>query len=297
MAEILLAEDSPTHTALMRSILSEDGHEVRCVADGKCALSELQDSLPDLVVTDLRMPEVNGVELVSTIADSFPQLPTIVVTARGSESLAVDALAEGAANFVPKNSLHNLLRRVVQQTIVLAAIDQSITPNLQKDGRFEWSVSMPCHPEGIFSLGSLVLQTLASAGYLNPTHRIRVSTAIISGLFNAICFGNLQIPDSEDIVARLLSGDATGLADLRQRASEPAYRNLAVTLRISISQADTRISINHSGKGRATRMTPAPGTPESFELEQCRGLMLMSSFADELILRGDATEVVLIKTH
>ena len=46
-----------------------------------------------------------------------------------------------------------------------------------------------------------------------------------------------------------------------------------------------------------TRMIPAPGTPESFELEQCRGLMLMTSIMDEVIFNADYAEVVMVKRH
>ena len=54
MAKILLAEDSATHTALMRSLLEQDGHCVDCVVDGQLAWEAVQASRPDLLVTDLR---------------------------------------------------------------------------------------------------------------------------------------------------------------------------------------------------------------------------------------------------
>jgi CheY-like chemotaxis protein/anti-sigma regulatory factor (Ser/Thr protein kinase) len=297
MASILLADDSQTHTVLMRRILERGSHSVTCVADGQQALDSLQTSLPDLVVTDLQMPVVNGMELVSAIADQYPSLPSIVVTTRGSESLAVDALAKGAANFVPKSSLGKLLLRAVRQTIQFARVVHAVQPSGERPTRHEWTVTLRSDPEDIEPLAWLVIQTLAWSGHLSATDQVRVGTAIASGMFNAMCFGNLQIPDEETVVARILADDPTGIRDLRIRASDDQYRNLTTTLMVSIGIEDTRISIRHSGHGRATRMTPAPGTPESFEREQCRGLMLISSFMDEVILRSDASEVVMVKQH
>lgn len=303
MASILLADDSQTHTLLMRRILEEGWHTVTCVADGQQALNSLQTGLPDLVVTDLQMPVINGMELVSKIADQYPALPSIVVTARGSESLAVDALAKGAANFVPKSSLSKLLLRAVRQTIqfakVVGAVQpmSDVQPSTGQAARHEWTVSLRSDPEDIEPVTWMVIQTLAWSGHLSATDQVRMGTAIASGLFNAMCFGNLQIPDEETIVSRILADDPTGVQDLRVRVKESLYRDLSTTLKVSIGIEDTRISIRHSGRGRATRMTPAPGTPESFEREQCRGLMLMSSFMDDVILRGDASEVVLVKRH
>ncbi|MFG0262139.1 MAG: response regulator, partial [Novipirellula sp. JB048] len=128
MSSILLCEDSPTHTVLMQTLLEEDAHQVHCVEDGRQGIESLDQQTPDLVVTDLRMPNMNGLELVRALISDYPQLPAVVVTARGSEDLAVDALALGAVNFVPKNSLSVLLNPVVRQAIAYAASDRFSQP-------------------------------------------------------------------------------------------------------------------------------------------------------------------------
>ena len=68
-------------------------------------------------------------------------------------------------------------------------------------------------------------------------------------------------------------------------------------MKVSVGDNDTRILVSHNGPGRMIRMTPAPGTPESFELEQCRGLMLMTSFVDDIHFHNDYSEVVMVKQH
>jgi CheY-like chemotaxis protein len=297
MAAILLAEDSPTHTALMRSLLEEDSHDVQCVANGRQAIETLENSAPDLVVTDLRMPEMNGLELVQELVNRFPKIPSVVVTARGSENLAVDALALGAANFVPKNSLHRLLTHVVRQTLQMA----------QADNIYDSFAGQLYRPEFIFTLNNrvasiqpsalFVVQALAAATRMNPIQRIRVGTAIASAIFNSICYGNLEVKDDETFVDRLLSGDESGRVELRERADTAPYCERSVQLKVSVGDDDTRILVSHDGPGRMTRMTPAPGTPESFELEQCRGLVLMTSFMDDIMFHSDYSEVVMVKQH
>ncbi len=132
---------------------------------------------------------------------------------------------------------------------------------------------------------------------MNATQRIRVGTALASAIFNAICFGNLEIRDENMFVSRLLSGDPSGAEALKQRASQTPYRDRTVDLKVSVGKADTRILVSHSGPGRLVRLTPAPGTPESFELEQCRGVMLMTSFMDDIVFHSDCSEVVMVKRH
>jgi CheY-like chemotaxis protein len=298
MAKILLAEDSPTHSTLIRSVLEQDGHRVTCVADGCQAIREVEHSPPELLITDLRMPEMNGQELVQEIVKRFPEIPSIVVTARGSEGLAVDALALGAANFVPKNSLQMLLNHVVRQTLRIAQAEALYRNFSGRLRRPEFSFRLKNDLEAIEPAVLFVVQSITAAGKLNTTDRVRVGTALASSLFNAICYGNLEFSDEEGtLVSRLLSGDPTGEEDLNRRAQESPYRDRLVHLKVAVGSTDTRILVSHTGPGCLTRMTPAPGTPESFELEQCRGLMLMTSFMDDVIFHSGRTEVVMAKRY
>ena len=296
MATILLAEDSSTHSALIRSLLEHDGHCVECVDDGRQAWQVIKESRPDLLITDLRMPELNGRELVQKIVDDDPDLPCIVVTARGSEGLAVDALAVGAVNFVPKNSLQKLLTHVVRQTLSMAelnAIFQGFSGRLECP---EFSVELPNEVSSIEPTVLYVMQTLAAATRLPKVQRIRVGAALASALFNAMCYGNLEIKDEDTFVSRLLAGDQSGNEALRKRAGQEPYCSRKVRLQVSVGATDTRFMISHDGPGRMTRLTPAPGTPESFELEQCRGFVLMTSFMDDIIFQSGNSSVVLVKS-
>lgn len=297
MATILLAEDSSTHTALMRSLLEQDGHRVDCVVDGQLAWEGVQASRPDLIVTDLRMPDLNGCELVKKVVESDPDLPCVVVTARGSEGLAVDALAMGAANFVPKNSLHKLLNHVVRQTLAMSevsAIFQHFSGHLESP---EFSFELPNEVAAIEPTVLYVMQTLAAATCLSMVERIRVGAALSSALFNAMCYGNLEIKDEDTVVSRMFSGDQSEHDELRERAVQKPYCDRKVVLKVSVSKVDTRFFISHDGPGRMTRLTPAPGTSESFEIEQCRGFVLMTSFMDDIIFQSGNSSVVLVKSE
>ena len=297
MAKILLAKDSATHTALMRSLLEQDGHCVDCVVDGQLAWEAVQASRPDLLVTDLRMPELNGCELIEKVGRVDTDLPCIVVTARGSEGLAVDALAVGAVNFVPKNSLQKLLNHVVRQTLAMAevnAIFHNFSGHLESP---EFSVELPNDISAIEPTVLYIVQTLAAATGLSTIQRIRIGAALSSALFNAMCYGNLEIKDEDPVVSRMFEGDECNNDEIRERASQKPYCDRRVLLKVSVSADDTRFFISHDGPGRLTRLTPAPGTSESFEIEQCRGFVLMTSFMDDIIFQSGNSSVVLVKSE
>ncbi|MCH1442064.1 MAG: hypothetical protein L7W43_20530, partial [Rubripirellula sp.] len=126
--------------------------------------------------------------------------------------------------------------------------------------------------------------------------RIRVGAALSSALFNAMCYGNLEIKEEDPVVSRMFTEDSRNNDEVRDRAAVHPYRDRKVQLRVSVSTVDTRFFISHDGPGRLTRLTPAPGTAESFEIEQCRGFVLMTSFMDDIIFQSGNSSVVLVKS-
>ncbi|TWT82164.1 Luminescence regulatory protein LuxO [Planctomycetes bacterium CA13] len=297
MATVLLCEDSPTHMVLMQTLLEDDGHEVRCAADGRQGLEQIRQTMPDVVVTDLRMPEMNGLELVQAIANEYSSLPTVVVTARGSEDLAVDALALGAANFVPKNSLNVLLNPMVRRAISFAKCDafyQAFKGQLHSP---EFYYKLGNTIDAINPASQFVIESLAAAGQLNPTDRIRIGMAVASALFNAICYGNLELQDEDPRIAEAIAGNESSRGELIEHAKSPTFSKRHVHLKVSVGDCDTRISVAHDGPGRLARFHPAPGTAESFEVEQCRGMMLITSFMDNMMFNSDFSEVIMVKNH
>src|SRR5256885_1266341 len=100
MSRVLVVEDSATQALQIRLLLEEAGFEVGLAANGLEALQVIPHEPPDLVLTDLDMPGMTGLELVETLRREHPSLPAILITQYGSEEIAVQALQRGAANYV-----------------------------------------------------------------------------------------------------------------------------------------------------------------------------------------------------
>src|SRR3954465_6645808 len=105
MARILVVEDSRTQAREIQFVLEDAGNEVVLAGNGVEGLAALQRGLPDVVLTDLDMPQMNGLELVEAVRRDYPSVPVILMTALGSEEIAVQALQKGAASYVPKSNL------------------------------------------------------------------------------------------------------------------------------------------------------------------------------------------------
>jgi len=109
---ILIVDDEPQITRVLRTGLTTRGYDVRVAAEGESALDTLNDWHPDLVVTDLAMPNVGGLELCRRLRLAS-QVPIIVLSVKGEEKTKVEALDAGADDFVTKPfSMEELLARV-----------------------------------------------------------------------------------------------------------------------------------------------------------------------------------------
>ncbi len=112
---ILVVDDEPQIARVLRTGLKTHGYDVRVAADGVSALETFGDWHPDLVVTDLAMPNLDGLELCRRLRE-LSQLPIIVLSVRGEEKTKVEALDAGADDYVTKPfGMDELLARVRAQ--------------------------------------------------------------------------------------------------------------------------------------------------------------------------------------
>ncbi len=101
-SRILVADDEPSIRKVLQAHLARDGHAVEAATDGAHAIARLGADPFDLVITDLKMPEIGGLELLAYIRQNHPGLPVIVITAHGTVDSAVEALKLGAQDFITK---------------------------------------------------------------------------------------------------------------------------------------------------------------------------------------------------
>jgi len=110
--KILVVDDEPQITRVLRHSLMAHRFDVRTAADAVSALDTFRDWHPDLVITDLQMPDMNGIELCREIRKTS-QLPVIVLSVKGEERTKVEALDAGADDYVTKPfGIDELLARV-----------------------------------------------------------------------------------------------------------------------------------------------------------------------------------------
>jgi two-component system KDP operon response regulator KdpE len=134
---ILVVDDEPQIARVLRTGLKTHGYDVRVAADGVSALETFGDWHPDLVVTDLAMPNLDGLELCKRLRE-ISKLPIIVLSVRGEEKTKVEALDSGADDYVTKPfGMDELLARVrAQLRRVLTPAETETSPAVLEVGDF-----------------------------------------------------------------------------------------------------------------------------------------------------------------
>ena len=139
-ARILVVDDEADMVDNLVRILRREGYRCLSATDGKKALELLETERPDLLLTDLKMPGLDGMDLLRAAHDADPALPVIMITAFASIESAVAAVKEGAFDYLPKNFSVDQLRVSVERALRqrhLQVENRNLREQLQTTFRFE----------------------------------------------------------------------------------------------------------------------------------------------------------------
>ncbi len=115
--QVLIVDDEPNLRKILSAQLSRDGYEVMTAEDGEQGLALLKEHHIDLVITDLKMPKVDGMTLLRKALELEPELPVVLITAHGTIDTAVEALKSGAFDFVTKPFDKDEVRQIVAKAL------------------------------------------------------------------------------------------------------------------------------------------------------------------------------------
>jgi len=292
---LIVADDNPADLELVREALAEAAFDADILEarDGQEALDRLrQGARADLVLTDMQMPRLDGLALVEAIRRDRPDLPVVLMTAFGSEAIAVESLRRGASSYVPKQEIGRSLARTLAQVLDVsraARHDELLRRHLVE------SVMTHRLPNDVTLVGPLV-QTLGTACRrmldLDETEQFRLSIALHEALTNAIFHGNLELSSA---LRRDDEGSDTfhRLAVDRSTTSPWSRRQVTVTTRLSRDEA--QVTVSDEGPGYDVALLPDPRDPSRVETVGGRGLFLIRLFMDEVRHNDRGNEITLIR--
>jgi CheY-like chemotaxis protein len=291
LTKLLVVGDSEFEHQLIDGLLrGVEGLSVVHASGGAVALRMIDREPPDVVLTDLFMPDMDGLELVKRVHERQPGVPLILMTAFGSEQAAIQALRTGAANYLPKKDLARDLVDMVRQVLDVFTVDRRRRRLLQCVERRESVFEIGNEPELISPLVQLLQEEIDGLGVLDRPARIRIRVALQEALTNALYHGNLEV-DSD-----LRQDDERVFFELAEarRLQEP-YKSRRIQIATHLDRHAATFVVRDEGPGFDTSRIDQPIDPEDLLRIGGRGLLLIRTFMDEVTFNPLGNAVTMLK--
>jgi CheY-like chemotaxis protein len=287
VVEVLVVDDSAVDRQLAGRLIEKQSHlSVGYASDGEEALSFIREQRPDIVVTDLLMPGMDGLELVRTLRKDCPTLPVVLMTGHGSEQVASEALRLGAASYVPKCRLTHDLVPTLEKVLERARTESRPERLVESLVYCDTGYLLENDAELITSLVEHVQHCLARIRFCDAASALQMGSALEAALLNALYHGNLELG------AELTPGDCA--VSLKERRDKAPFCDRRIHVRARYSADEALFVIRDEGRG-FDHAAHVPSRLNGLVGERDRGLTLMQAFMDQVTYNEAGNEVTLIK--
>lgn len=297
MVTILVVEDSSVDRMLIGGLLAKEGvtndgdWEIEFACDGQEALTRLNAtncSGVGLVVTDLQMPNLDGLGLVKEIRRTQPQLPVILITSQGSEEIAIEALRAGATSYSPKSMLRTDLVRTIRQILVMASYmkyesDAQAHPALRQ-------VAFVLENESSL-IGPTIDHLQENLPSWSAADRWQFMMAMDEALVNAMHHGNLEV----DSKLRESDNEEDYYNEIRKRKVRAPFCHRRVRVEAEFSDHHICVQISDDGDGFDPSTVADPTAEANLHNVSGRGLFLIRSFMDQVAHNLTGNQITMTK--
>ena len=193
--KVLIVEDDPSVRLLLQTLVAEQGHTVQVAVDGAAGLDVFRQLRPDLVLSDIQMPHMDGLELLESIRAEDSDVLVVILTGSGSEEHAVRALRHGANNYLQKPIDDTDIIPLVQK---YAAVIRDRTVDVEIHEMFverAFTLQLENRPEIIPGVADRLLRE--TCGAIKRADQLGVRLGLVELLLNAVEHGNLGISYEE----------------------------------------------------------------------------------------------------
>ncbi len=291
MVRVLVVEDAPTESQLTAGLLEKRPEWILSFAsNGSEALKAMARQRPDVVLSDLKMPRMDGLELLRAIRERFSQIPVVILTTPQSAEIAMQALRSGAANYVAKKSRPEQLISVLEMVLAANGRRRNHQPLMESLTLKQVEFVVPNDRRLIPALIDYLQEAGVRMGVFGEVERTRIGVALEEALLNALVHGNLEVSSE----LRLRHDGAYEKLIAFRREKVP-YCDRKLTINARFTPAEARYVIRDEGLGFDLAAVPDPTDLEHLDKPSGRGLLLMRAFLDEVSYNGRGNEVTLIK--
>jgi len=268
MPIILVVDDSETDRTLIGGLLKcKLDWIVQYASDGAEASKLVGQIFPDVVITDLQMPEMNGIELCADVKCKHPHVPVLLTTGVGSEALA-SSLVETVEQVLAVSG-----RQRIKDCLLTQSMEARYSFELENDQNL------------ILAMVDFLTKEMVAVGTGGNTEQRQASIALEEAMLNAMFHGNLELDSTQVQRARRAFHQGGVSKEVEKRVVMAPYRDRRLFVAIELSKQQVKMKVRDQGNGFDTKERFAnAGQLEQFSgsSESGRGLTLIKSFSDKV---------------
>jgi CheY-like chemotaxis protein len=290
---VLVVDDSAFDRHLVGQLLeSLPNIALAYASNGQEGLAVIEREKPAIILTDLIMPDMEGLELVQKVRAQHPHISVILVTAYGSEEVAMQALRAGASNYIPKKRLARDLVPTLREVLSIATMTRERLRILRCMVRRETAFVLDTDPELILPLIKLIHEEIEGVSICDPCGQLQVGVALQEALCNALYHGNLEVSsDLRQEDERLFEALAA------ERLSQEPYCRRRIRVQIQLDRDAARFMVADDGPGFDTTIFDRPPQAEDMNRIGGRGLLLIRTFMDQTTFNKAGNQITMVKNR
>jgi YesN/AraC family two-component response regulator len=287
--KILIADDEEEIAGLLAEVVRKAGYVPLCAGNGVEALKLYKLMHPDLVITDIKMPLMDGIHLLKVLKQVDRNVLLILISSYGNEEYLLEALRAGAINYFKKPFKIEEIRDTVHA--ILEHKSQVDTYNLPFHNVLEEKKEYTVETEKT-NLGSLINQISVNfKNFFSERVVINLRLGIEEMISNAIEHGNLAI--GFDAKAGALKAGSYGSL-LQEKLNNPKNSRKKIYVSSHLSNKGVSVTVRDQGNGFDWKTLPSLNAND-IQHYNGRGILLTRIFFDEVIYHDPGNRVTLIK--
>ncbi|MFH1672795.1 MAG: response regulator [Pseudomonadota bacterium] len=286
--KILVVDDESGVRRIISKVLLRNGYQPIESADGREALEVFRNENPAIVITDIRMPDMDGLELLTRIKEKSPETCIAIMTGYGSEEVAIKALRNGASNYFKKPID---LPELIYAIGVLSDSIRSRRHNKFDYKKLAHEIKTIIIENDLDSIYSIVHELTKVTAYFSSDVE-SIQTGLLEMITNAVEHGNLNITYEEKQKA-LQKGTLKEL--YKNRAQTVPYKERKVTIRYEFNPEKVMYTICDQGDGFGWRDLPDSADPDNLMAASGRGVFMTRLYMDEVVYNDTGNEVTIVK--
>jgi CheY-like chemotaxis protein/anti-sigma regulatory factor (Ser/Thr protein kinase) len=288
----MIADDEVSIIDSLGEHFTRWGYTWESAADGEEALAKIMASPPDLLVTDIKMPRIDGLELIRRIKDEGLELPVVVITAYFDIENAITALRLGAVNFFKKPfefpAIHNAIFKL--ERLKANRIERANVLNYLDKGNMHFVI--PSNIDLIDGVSNYITERAVEYGVISYNQKFYIQLAIDEAISNAILHGNLHIKE--------LEADADNAGKTREelyrlRCSQPDYAAKKVYVDAVVNTGRLEVAVTDEGQGFDYSLLPDPTDDVNVFDYHGRGIFVIRNIMDNVKFSHKGNRITLIK--